>query len=248
MNSCLYEGTVRHRRFQPHAHTFEYRIFWVCLDLAELGEVFRGRWLWSIGRPNLAWLRRADHFGDAKDSLADSAARLLEERTGQRPSGGIRLLTHLRYWGYCFNPVSFFYALHEQGETQAIIAEVNNTPWGERHCYVLPRENNGLHFRFSKVFHVSPFMPMHHTYDWRFSELGERLTIHMENFDGESLIFDSTTTMQRRPITGWNLARALIIYPCLTVRVILAIHWQALRLWLKRTPVFDHPSKRIVTG
>ncbi|MEI2421818.1 DUF1365 family protein, partial [Arthrospira platensis SPKY2] len=105
----------------------------VCLDLAELDTVFRGRWLWSTQRPALAWLRREDHLGDPAHSLDESVRRLVAERTGRRPAGPIRLLAHLRYFGHCFNPVSFYYCYDAAGErVETIVAEVNNTPWGER--------------------------------------------------------------------------------------------------------------------
>jgi DUF1365 family protein len=167
-----------------------------------------------------------------------------------RPAGPIRLLTHPRYFGYGFNPVSFYYCYEADGETlAAIVAEINNTPWGEQHCYVLPaRASHGtadhkLRFQFGKDFHVSPFLPMDMDYDWRFAPPGDRLLVHMENWqDGEAL-FDATMTLERAPITAGSLAACLATYPLMTGKVAFAIYWQALRLWLKRTPFFTHPDK-----
>ncbi len=143
MNSAIYEGRVRHRRFHPIERSFAYRVFLMYLDLDELETVFQGRWLWSAKRIAPAWFRRADHAGDPKQPLAEAARDMVEAKTGKRPTGPIRLLTHLRYFGYCMNPVSLYYCFAPGGEQlEAIIAEINNTPWGERHCYVLPASNS----------------------------------------------------------------------------------------------------------
>ena len=143
MNSCIYTGTVRHRRVNPVPHAFTYRLFMMYLDLGELPAVFQQRWLWSVDRPNVASFRRSDHVGDPGTPLEGSIRALVAERTGQTPDGPIRLLTHCRYFGYVFNPVSFFFCYDGSGEhVEAIVAEITNTPWGERHCYVLGERDN----------------------------------------------------------------------------------------------------------
>ena len=249
MNSAIYEGQVRHRRTRPAGHEFSYRLFMMYLDLDELERVFARRWFWSSRKPALARFRREDHLGDPRVPLDQAVRELVNERTGQRPTGPIRLLTHLGYFGYCFNPVSFYYCFHEDGETlETIVAEVNNTPWGERHCYVLNEAINrgeSGHKRYlpAKAMHVSPFMEMDVDYDWRFSPPAERLNVHMENSKRGNKLFDATLTFRRTEITSGSLARVLTFYPLMTARIMLAIHWQALRLWLKRVPVRDHPSK-----
>ena len=244
--SAVYEGTVRHRRHTPHAHAFDYRIAQLYLDLDELDRVFARRWLWSVGRANLAQFRRSDYLGPRDVPLADAVRARVEAATGARPVGPIRLLTHLRYFGHVFNPVSFYYCHATDGALQCIVAEITNTPWRERHAYVLPVDaaqahGRALHWAFAKRFHVSPFMPMARDYRWSFTPPGDDLRVRMDvQRDGTSE-FDATLVLQRRPLDGSALARVLWRYPAMTAQVVAAIHWQALRLWLKRNPVHPHP-------
>jgi DUF1365 family protein len=233
----------------PVLHEFSYRMFMLYLDLSELPRLFDRRWLWSARGPAIARFRREDHFGDPAVPLADSVRDLVARETGVRPAGPIRLLTHLRYFGHVFNPVSFYYCFDaDDTRVETIVAEVNNTPWGERHCYVLPQRMNagqpgrGRYFP-KKVMHVSPFMEMDVAYDWRFNAPGEALTVHMENAREGRKIFDATLVLQREEITAASLARALAGYPLMTVRVVAAIYWQALKLWAKGAPLHDHPAK-----
>jgi len=253
VNSAIYTGWVRHRRFLPVAHSFRYRIFMMYLDLDELPGLFRRRWLWSVGRRNLASFRRADYLGDAGKPLKQAVSDLVAQETGHAARGPIRLLTNMRYFGYCFNPVSFYYCLEADGTTlQAIVADINNTPWDERHAYVLdyskkPAQAMALaglqRFQFSKDFHVSPFMPMNIEYDWAFGQPQQQLNVHMRNLMEDGRMFDATLQLARQPLDGRSLAWVLLAYPFMTFKVILAIYWQALRLWLKGAHFFSHPDK-----
>ncbi len=250
MHSCIFEGQVRHRRFSPRSHQFNYRLYLLYLDLAELPELFDKYWLWSARKPNLAWFRRQDHMGDPASSLDSTIRKTIQQATGILPEGPIRLLTHLRYFGYGFNPVSFYYCYDRADQQlQTIVAEVNNTPWGEQHYYVLPASEHSGHSRHlryqrQKEFHVSPFMPMDIDYDWRFSIPDKHLNVHMENYHEGSKIFDATLLLQRCPINRINLARVLLQYPFITGKVIGAIYWQALKLLLKKVPFYNHPDKK----
>jgi len=248
LRSAVYEGRVRHRRHVPEPHAFQYRMAQLCLDLDEIERALAGRWLWSSGGRNVAEFRRSDYLGPTEVPLGEAVRRLLEARMGRRPGGPIRLLAHLRYVGYVFNPVSFYYCYEEDGQTlAAIVAEITNTPWKERHAYVLPletarRRGPALEWAFPKTFHVSPFLPVACEYRWRFTVPAERLRVHMEVLRGGVRELDADLDLRRRPLTGAALARVLWRYPLMTAQVIGAIHWQALRLWCKRTPVHPHPK------
>lgn len=248
MNSALYTGWVRHRRRLPVPHAFRYRIYLAYLDLDELDRVFARRWFWSVGRRNLVEFRRSDYLGDPALPLDEAVRRRVQDATGHRPAGPVRMLAHLRTFGHCFNPVAFYYCYAEDGRTlDTIVAEITNTPWKQRHSYVLrvpgaERHGSALGWRFGKQFHVSPFLPLARDYAWRLQPPGETLRVHMDVQDGAAREFDATLVLQRRAITGATLARALLRYPLMTTKVVAAIHWQALRLWLKRVPVHDHPD------
>jgi DUF1365 family protein len=262
VNSCLYEGTVRHRRHGPVRDELSYRMFMVYLDLDELPQLFDGRLLWSARWPAVAWFRRADHLGDPRTPLADAVRELVAERTGTRPEGPIRVLTHLRYFGHCFNPVSFYYCYDGEPDAalgsaaageriSAVVAHVTNTPWGESHSYVLPGENVAGHGsaalvsgRSRKRLHVSPLMGMEHTYDWRASDPAQRLSVHIESLsDSGERVFDATLSLRRRELSGRELARALARYPLLTLRILARIYGHALRLRVRGASYFPHPRK-----
>ncbi|MDF3981674.1 DUF1365 domain-containing protein [Luteibacter sp. PPL201] len=251
--SAIYEGRVTHRRHLPREHAFTYRMAQVYLDLGELEDVFRDRWFWSIERRNLAQWRRADYLGPDDLPLDEAVRRRVHARTGHRPRGPIRMLSHLRYGGYVFNPVTFYYCYGEDRTTlDTIVAEITNTPWGERHAYVLPvdraaRHGRAMAWHFDKAFHVSPFMAMERAYDWRFTAPADDLRVHMKVHRGDACEFDADLALDRRPLNAASLARVLWRYPLMTAQVMGAIHWQALRLWLKRTPVHDHPGLASLT-
>lgn len=249
MESCLYEGWVRHDRRGGVAHAFRFPLAMLYLDLDEAETAFRGRWCWSTRRPALAWIRRGDHLGDPRQPLAEAVRDLVEARTGVRPAGPVRLLTHPRYAGYVFNPLSVFYCFAADGAgLEAIVADVTNTPWAERHQYVLgpalATSASRAGWRQAKAFHVSPFLPMALDYRWRIGRpgagLGLRIAAHPRGEDAPA-VFTATLALRRRAITGASLAGVLVRFPLQTLQVAGGIYWQAWRLWRRGAPLHPHP-------
>ncbi len=248
--SCIYSGQIHHRRFSPVENSFRYGLFMMYLDLRELPALFDRYRFWSAEKRNVAAFHRSDYLGDPSVSLDQAVRDLVAEHTGARPDGPVRLLTHMRYFGYCYNPVSFYYCFAGNGEgLEAIVAQIHNTPWGERHSYVLSTARSEMiedwmRFRFPKVFHISPFMGMDLSYDWRFRVPGDTLDVKMINYENGTQFFDVTLSLSREEITARSLSRVLFRYPFMTVKVLGAIYWQAFRLLLKRAPFHDHPLSK----
>jgi DUF1365 family protein len=246
--SAVYEGSVRHRRFEPIEHSFRYRFFLIYLDLDELPGVLDPFPLYSARRRAPASFRRADFMGDPRRPLDECARDAVEAETGTRPAGPVRLLTGLRYLGHSFNPVSFYYCFDPAGErVEAIVADVENIPWGERHAYVLARgksEGTVLTDELDKRLHVSPLMGMEQTYGFRASEPGERLAVHIESrprAGAGSKSFDATLSLRRRELSRPLLAGMLARYPAMSLQVVAKIYTQSLRLKLKGARYFPHP-------
>lgn len=236
LQSALYEGWVRHRRFQPVPHAFRYPIYMAYLDLAELwpedGGAPQDRILRSLARR----IRRSEHFGDPAQRLDDAARAFAAERLNLRDLGPVRMLTHARQAGFRFNPVSFFYCFDAADtRVEAVISEVHNTPWGETHLYV---QRPGV-AEFEKEFHVSPFMPMDQHYAWRFVEPRDRLVVHMESSEQGTKMLDATLVMRRRPLADYR--RVAWRHSFMTHRVIAGIYLHALKLWRKGVRYHAHP-------
>jgi len=251
-------------------------MFMLYLDLDELDAFFASKWYCSRERFNILSWRRRDYFGgeqpgiagkipDIKDAVISKVCEWFEQQGRTlAPIRRVCLLTHPRYFNVIFNPVSFYYCFDENDVLLAILAEITNTPWGERHAYVLPigrsvgeiayrkRSNTAHGFEFRKHFHVSPFNPMDMQYDWRFTEPADALRVHMENLMHENgsevsaehssvKHFDATLCLKRQNLEQ-SLAGTLIRFPVMTVSVVVGIYWQALKLWFKRAPFYDHPD------
>jgi DUF1365 family protein len=246
--SAVYEGRVRHRRFEPIEHDFSYRFFLTYLDLGELPGLLDRFPLYSARRPAPGRFRRCDYLGDPSRPLDECARDVVESETGSRPPGPVRLLTGLRYLGHAFNPVSFYYCFDAAGErVEAVVAEVENIPWGERHAYVLARgerQGNVLADEFDKTLHVSPLMGMDQTYAFRATEPGARLSVHIESRPqgSEGKSFDATLSLRRRELSPRLMAGLLARYPGMSLQVVAKIYAQSLRLKLKGARYFPHPE------
>ncbi len=246
MKSAIYEGSVGHRRLDPVEHSFRYPLFMVYLDLAELPDALDPLPGWSARRPAPARFKRSDYLGPAELPLDQVVRETVASETGRRPGGPIRLLTNLRYFGHCFNPVSFFFCFDDAGvRVEAVLADVSNTPWGESHAYVIEGggESGIISGRLEKQFHVSPLMGMDHVYEWRTSTPGDDLQVHIASSKRGALAFDATLSLERRELSPSVARRMLVRYPAITAQVLARIYWQALRLRLKGAPWHPHPGR-----
>jgi DUF1365 family protein len=249
--SGIYTGTVGHRRFRPREHRFTYGLFMAWLDIDRIPELMaKSRWS-SYNRFNWASYYERDHFGDPAISLRERLAEDANKHGVKLPNGKIFLLTHLRYLGYCFNPISLYFCYDPVGGLDTVLAEVNST-FGESSNYWLSPKNrqpaqNTLRYRAPKNMHVSPFMGMDLDYEFVLSKPGEKMLAHMNVIERHPArnesphLFDTTLTVEHRPWAA--LTGALRRHPWMTAKVIGAIHWEALCLYLKRVPVFTHPAR-----
>ena len=251
MKSRLYVGTLRHRRHLPREHSFNYRVFMPLLHLGEIDRVLALSPLWSRSRLAPASFRREDFHGDPALGLDEAVRLRIRQETGTEHRGPIYLLANLRCFGFQMNPLCCYYCFDEDGETlRYLVAEVTNTPWNERHSYVLEAAEGArvLRQEFDKAFHVSPFNPMDMHYAWRSNVPGERLAIHLETHSERGREFDATLALRAEPLTRGSMHRVLWQFPLMTAKVAAAIYWQALKLFLKRVPFYPHPGTADTPG
>jgi uncharacterized protein len=244
--SALYEGVVVHRRRTDPPHAFQRSLFLCWLDLDELDRCFDGRWWWSQRRPAPARFRRADFHGDPAVPLATAVRDRVEAEVGWRPDGPVRTLASVRHLGVQFNPLALHCCYDPTGHLlTAVVAEVSNTPWLERHTYVLVPDHplapgELARFEHPKAFHVSPFLPMDLTYRWRLRAPDDRWWCEIEACHGETPVFTATMALRRRPWTTRSLARAVVRHPAQTIQVLGGIYTEALRLWRKGARYHPH--------
>lgn len=244
----IYTGKLRHRRFRPREHRFTYSLFMAWVDIDRIPEQM-ARTPWT-GYNRLRWacFDERDHFGNPALPLRERLARDAAAEGIELPGGPIYLLTHLRYLGYCFNPISLFYCYHPDGSLDTVLAEVNST-FGERRTYWLTPRNllasdHSLRYRCPKTMHVSPFMGMNLDYEFVLTQPAGSLVAHMNTIEpGTAPLFDATLTLEHRPWNTKSVGVALARHPWMTAKVMVAIHWEALKLFLKKVPVFEHPGR-----
>ena len=253
--SALYTGTLHHLRHAPGRHAFTYRVTMLYVDLDELPSLLERAGPLRPGRFGLLSFHRHDYLPASAAvrpglaGLTEAARDEVEAQLGTRPAGPVRLLTYPRWLGHVFNPVSFYYLFAPGGERlEAVLAEVSNTPWKERHAYALLASDQGVSASFAKRFHVSPFFPMEQRYAWRLSPPGPLLRVEMRNLEpgpsGGTEAFRVSLSLERRAFSAGQLWRAALSFPAMSAKAVLAIYWQALRLWMRKTPAFEHPATR----
>jgi DUF1365 family protein len=241
--SCIYTGTIRHRRLAPR-NEFQHDLALAYIDLAELPGLLGGRLLRR--GPGTLRFRRRDYLGDPATPLDVAVRDRVAQLGAPRPQGPIRMLTQLRSFGLCFNPVSFYYCLEADSDrVQSVLAEVTNTPWGERQSYLLAERGAAtpvLSGTFPKQLHVSPFMGMDHVYEARASVPGPNLSVHIESLRGGERVFDATLALERQELTPSTVRRMMLRYPLATARVVALIYGHAVGLKLAGARVHAHPE------
>ena len=244
--SAIYSGWVEHIRHRPTQHHFQYQVFMMYLDLDELDEVLSQSALWSKNVWSLARFKRSDFLGDPSKPLKEEVFKVIKDQSGETFQGSVRVLCNLRYFGYIINPITCYYCYDEHEQLKFIVAEVTNTPWDQKVCYVLPAksDNKYLECEFKKEMHVSPFNPMDMIYRWYSNAPDERLFIHLSNFEENSPVLDANVYLKREEILKGTLTKKVIQYPLMTVKVALGIYWQALKLFVKKVPVFRNPQNK----
>lgn len=241
LKSAIYSGWVEHIRHRPAYHRFRYQVFMLYLDLDEIEQVFSLSKLWSSqSRWSPAFFKRSDYLGDASKPLKDEVFRTIREQTGQHFNGSVRLLSNIRYFGFVINPISTYYCFDEHEHLKYVVVEVTNTPWNEKIAYVLTCQENEerLNTTFQKGLHVSPFNPMNMTYHWRSKLPEQQLFIRLSATEADSVVLDANLFLKREKLSGALLTKKVIQYPFMTVKVAIAIYWEAMRLLFKNVPIF----------
>lgn len=241
--SALYIGAVTHRRKRPRVHGLRSRVFWMLLDLDEIDTLAERLRLFSRNRFNALSFHDRDHGAGTGEPLRDQVERHLAS-AGLETGGAIRLFCMPRVLGYVFNPLSIYFCHRRDGELQALIYQVHNT-FKERHSYLIPaaaRDGQALTQQCAKRFHVSPFLDMDMTYEFRVTGPHERIAVVIHGADRDGPIITAALAGTRAPITDAGLIALLVSHPLLTLKVIAAIHWHAVKLWWKGIKIRTHPA------
>lgn len=241
--SAIYVGAVMHRRMAPRIHALRYRVFWLLLDLDDLPALDARLRLFSHNRPNLFSLYDADHGDGSATPLRVQAERQLAAAGVDIAGGAIRLLCMPRTLGYGFNPLSVYFCHRADGALAAVIYEVHNT-FGERHSYLIPADlqARALRQQCRKVFYVSPFMDMEMTYEFRVQPPAERVAVAIQAAGPDGPMINASLVGAREELADRALLRLACLIPAVTMKTIAAIHWEALRLWLKGVRLRDRPA------
>lgn len=234
IQSALYVGVVRHCRLRPRMHQFRYRMFWLYLDLDELPDLASTFWLFSYNRANVFSLHDTDYSGGDATPLRIQVENELNAAGIDLKGGAVRLLTMPRTFGYVFNPISIYFCFRADGLLAAILYEVNNT-FGDRHSYLFPVSADAdiLQHDCRKRLHVSPFMDMAMQYEFQTKRPGDQVSVAISVNELHQTVLTAFLAGDRRELSDTSLLRLSLTIPAITLKVIMAIHWEALRLWLK---------------
>lgn len=243
--SALYRGGVMHRRLRPKAHRLNYRVFWLLLDLAEIDELDRRLRLFARNRFNLLSFHDRDHGDGSGAALRPQIEAFLDRAGIEIGKGAIRLLTMPRVLGYVFNPISIYYCHHVDGRLAAMVYEVTST-FGVRHAYVIPVPEKDqaagvIRQGAAKALYVSPFMGMDMDYAFRGHAPGERLDLTIDGLDAGGVLITAIMSAERRALDDKALWSATLALPLMTFKVMAAIHWEALKLWIKGVRLTRQP-------
>ena len=241
MNSCVYQGDIFHKRFTHGDHAFSYQLDYLYLDLDEIEQVFAQSRFWSANAFNLVSFRRQDYLPGENTDLRQEVIHRIKLLSGELFSGKVFLLTTLRSLGYCMNPISLFYCI-DGDELKYVLAEVHNTPWDERHLYLLSGPDFST--ETEKNFHVSPFMPMDTTYHWHISDPKEQFNVEINVSQNSLPLFTASIMLVRQVLSAGNVRHIIWRQMRQSLRTISAIYLQAARLWIKRVPFYGHPNKK----
>ena len=246
-HSAIYEGTVRHRRFDPVEREFTYGLSMFYLDLEEVEEVLALHPLYSKRRRGPVSFRRSDFLGDSGRPLRSSVRAEVARQTGWSPDGPVRLLTNLRHWGVLANPVSFYYCFDGNDESlRAVLVEVTNTPWGDRQSYVLEAgasPSKVLRGLFGKAMHVSPLMGMDQMHEIWAGAPGESASVHIANHEAGDIIFDATLNLRRHELNRAAMTRQVKRLAPMPFKVLAGIYTQAARASLAGVPFHARPPR-----
>ncbi len=245
MKNCLYLGKVIHQRFDNINHGFNYNVLYYFLDVETIPSLFKYPGFLTYNSPGFLSFWRKDYFGNPEESLSDSIKKYIFQQTGNNFCGKIFILTNISYFGFCFNPVSFYYCFSQEGDLKYIISEITNTPWGEKHANLFIFSNDNFIYEFKKDFHVSPFIPMDVTYRWNFKQPGDNLSVKMENFypQHNDHFFHALFNLKKENLTLHSLTKYFFLYPVMSFKIVWGIYFQALLLFIKKAPFYTHPAK-----
>tara|TARA_R110002110_G_scaffold119309_2_gene293726 strand:- start:7061 stop:7813 length:753 start_codon:yes stop_codon:yes gene_type:complete len=242
--NILFSGTLRHRRFIPKVHEFTYKVFYFYFNINELASLCDTISFLSQEKFNYLSFYRKNYIGDASQPISETVNKLLSSQN-TKPSSDVFMMTQLSHLGFCFNPISLYFT-YQDDMLQSLIADVQNTPWGEKHPYVLTNPNDISHqsyaFQFLKKLHVSPFFDMRFVYDLNLKLTKENFIVHMQNMKDDIKHFDVTLSMQGVPFSANALKKLIVKHPFVSQKIILSIYWQALKLYIKRIPFVSHPK------